>query len=260
MRPRYDDRFAAAVAPRPRGTSAACSGTSTPRASRKNRPSNHIEAPSILPGAETSAKSWVRRCTRSPGNGRTASTVKVRVDLHLPDPALPPYRNRERVVSVGDGYEPEAAVDGSIQDHAIGGRERRDTGSDAARASAAKVGERRAETPPAHPAQRRPHRRLVAGRRGVEQLLDSPQAERRFGRGRCLRLARQQCAHRGERGQQAQGHHGKNVQARAPASPAALVKATAVCRPGFSGLAKFAKIVALSAEDEVRGSSVTPSR
>ena len=36
-----------------------------------------MAAPSIMWGAATSAKSCVRRSTRSPGRGRTASTVKV---------------------------------------------------------------------------------------------------------------------------------------------------------------------------------------
>ena len=40
----------------------------------EERPSNHIAASSILPGAETSAKSWVRRSTCLRATGAPAST------------------------------------------------------------------------------------------------------------------------------------------------------------------------------------------
>ena len=205
------------------------------RASWKNRPSSHIAASSILPGAETSAASCVRRRTRSPGSGRTASTVKSGSisTFHRHALAAPERRSASFLAVIATS--PSPLCDGGVQDHTVGSL--RTKGATLARTPRAPRLRKSASVGPsrrwltllsvAHMAGSSPAAAASSNRsRAPKRAVESWSRRRRC-------LAGRECAERGQRGDEAHQHYGKKVQARAAASPPALVNATAVCRPGF---------------------------
>ena len=141
----------------------------------EGRPSNHMIAPSIL-GAATSAKSCVRRSTRSPGSGRTASTVKAGSisTFHTP-------RSRRTGTAKAASLPPEIATspravegEATLTIARYGLRTKGATPSRTPRAPRLrKSGQRRAEPLPADAAEAAPHRRLVVRPGCREQPLEA---------------------------------------------------------------------------------------
>ena len=94
-------------------------GDQYPRAS-KNRPSNHIAAPSILPGADDLREELRSHEHALSGQRPNRLHREDRDDLDLPHAALPPYRDGERVVLLREAYDREPSIHVSVQHHAVG--------------------------------------------------------------------------------------------------------------------------------------------